>query len=330
MSTSRPTTSHRLLAAVCAAALTLFAADATGDPQGDVSVLDSSLEFDPPANPGDPLHYRAQVEHPTGTTLQLERPDEDSRWTELDRHVERMDTDDAATTTRLEVEYAVFRPGPTAGPPVSAQFAGIDAQIALDDHRLTVRDTIDENESLAEPGDARTVDSEYGQLLWLAAFGVVLVVTTGILVYRRRRRPGGREPRFPREVALAELQQLRADTPEDDEQTLRHCERARRIVRQFLAKRWDVAALESTTDEIIEQLEQLDRSGEDLDLEQLDEWLRACDRVQFGGQPPGTEQLERLMDDAVEVVESIPPRCDDEGNGDDEDEDEHRQDDETQ
>lgn len=143
--------------------------------------------------------------------------------------------------------------------------------------------------------------------IWMIAAGAALLV--GILVfwylYRRASKPidlGG-EPednRLPWEIALEELNALKAsDLVAKGEYKLYYL-RLSEIFRAYLERRYGIAALERTTYEIIGEFRglALDKQEEEIIHRFLDE----CDLVKFAKYDPTPEDITRHFDIARDFV----------------------------
>lgn len=104
---------------------------------------------------------------------------------------------------------------------------------------------------------------------WLFHFASLAVMATVALVLARRRRSQTAEERPAHETALAALDAL-------DREKLEPVERIRaldRILRIYLHQRFELPALESTSRELIRQL----------DDPNLIDFLKTCDQIKFAG-----------------------------------------------
>jgi len=146
------------------------------------------------------------------------------------------------------------------------------------------------------------------------ALGVALLLLAGaavLLVRRRLRRTPERavplEPDVPPEtVALRALRVLDEDALPERGQLKEHFARLSLILREYLERRFRLAAVESTTAEIQDALERgpLGPEQRGAILEILDE----ADLVKFAKYDPGTEAARIALDRARRWVEKAAPR----------------------
>lgn len=135
----------------------------------------------------------------------------------------------------------------------------------------------------------------------------------GILLYRwfsRRERPEVAPPplpvKLPHEIALEEIETLRADDPFGQGSAREHFFRLSEIVRKYIEGRYGVLALERTTHEIESEFDErfvmMEIKAPLMNL------LKACDLVKFAKQKPGREQADTAVNRAVEFIEATKPK----------------------
>lgn len=143
--------------------------------------------------------------------------------------------------------------------------------------------------------------------IWMIAAAIAIVV--GILVfwylYRRAGKPIdlGKEPvddRLPWEIALAELDSLRASDLVAKGEYKEYYLRLSEIFRAYLERRYGISALERTTHEIITEFRglALDKQEEEVIHRFLDE----CDLVKFAKYDPSNADIDRHFGVAREFV----------------------------
>ena len=284
----------------------LLAAPAAADDV--VHVVDSSLEYGDDPSLGDEITYTIEVEHPAGTELDLTLPPDGSRWSEINRQIETTTSGDQSTT-QATLRYAIFRPGPTTGPPaqllLDAQPTGVEAPRK----DLLVAAVTDEETTLGLPRSPWQLWSQHRTLTWyaLGAVGFGLLAIGGALFLRRRRHAHARafEPP-PHVIALDALERLAENLPTAREQFKPFYFELSYVLRRYLGQRFDFPGAELTTTEMVSTLREVDPS--EVSVDDVTRWLRACDRVKFAGYIPGARRAENDLERAMDFVESTIPR----------------------
>lgn len=270
-------------------------------------VLEATLEADSPVTVGDEVLYTVTVEHDPATSAVIDRPRDGSRWREIDRQVDT-DIDGDTAITRATIHYAIFRPGPTSGPPVSvAVETGDDTTgIDLDHHGVEVDAVSDQDAPLADPRGPWVVLSEYTTHLWigLGIAGLGLFALLGTLALRRRDRRGPPPPApTPREVAIEALKKLERTDLDDKREWKPFFVQLSAIIRRYLGDRWHFPGTEHTTTEIVDTLTAIDDPDFRIEVNAVADWLRTCDRVKFAAYTPTTDEVRRCLEQAFDIVE---------------------------
>ena len=105
----------------------------------------------------------------------------------------------------------------------------------------------------------------------------------------------------PHEVALEKLQELQAKKLWQKGNIKLYQSELTHIIREYLEGRYDIAALESTTDEIIESLSEALKSNED--VVSLKRILQVADLVKFAKAKPDENVHQTFMNEAESFVE---------------------------
>jgi len=138
----------------------------------------------------------------------------------------------------------------------------------------------------------------------LGGLAFLLLGGSGYWYYKRKQNEALPEP-IPvpipaHETALSKLDELKKEKLWQQGQVKEYQTRLTYIVREYLENRYEVQALESTTDQILRDLKHLNFSSE---LKgKLREMLQLADMVKFAKAQPPVEIHERLMKDAEEFV----------------------------
>ncbi len=158
----------------------------------------------------------------------------------------------------------------------------------------------------ADPGPAelpgRMLQEPASTATW--PIGAAILAAFLVLLYpivRRRSRQGKKErsspPVPPFETAMQRLERLREALPATMDEMERFFVEASEMMREYLARRYSLPALERTTEELL--VSPWGRSMMDSDHgRDLAEILRTCDAVKFGGPLPDEAGCTRLLDRA--------------------------------
>lgn len=135
---------------------------------------------------------------------------------------------------------------------------------------------------------------------------LLILIISALLWYFMRRKNKEEETeetvviRTADEVALEKLQKLRAKQLWQSGQIKEYQSELTRIIREYLENRYSIAALESTTAEIVRQLQSINLSGDRID--QLKQVLQIADLVKFAKANPPVDIHERFLNIAEEFV----------------------------
>ncbi len=285
---------------------------AEGVAASDITVVSAKLDSDSTVTVGDRLIYRAEFEHPLHTSVEIDRPQQGSRWAELNRRI-TTDEHDETSVTQATIEYAIYRPGPTSGPPVNLRIVDADTpeHISLAEHELHVEAVSEEGESLGDPRSPWPLWTTTTAHLWVlagtAGFGFLALL--GFVVMRRRRIDDLLEPvPSAEERALESLRRLRDANLIAEEEWEPFYVRLSTTIRRYLGRRFDFPGTELTTTEIIDKIGALDDPDFQIDTEVVARWLRACDRVKFAGHIPAEQSARDHLDEAFHIVEKTKKR----------------------
>lgn len=143
-------------------------------------------------------------------------------------------------------------------------------------------------------------------LPYIIGLGVLVGgIFLGLFLYRRINKKGAADEvavikRPADEVAIEKLDKLKEAKLWQQGMIKQYQSELSRIVREYVENRYEILALESTTDEIFQDLKQKD-FNEDL-KDNLREMLQLADLVKFAKAEPPVERHEQLMQFAEEFV----------------------------
>lgn len=177
--------------------------------------------------------------------------------------------------------------------PVALTVVGVDVDLQGD-----IKD-------IKPPLDAPWLFEDYLPYILLL---LVLLIVVGALVYWRRKRRRSIEPdRFvrrvpPHETALAALRDLEDARLWQQGKTKEYYSRVTEIIRVYLEGQYGVPALESTSDEILSVMKNLDR-GQGV-FKELTSFLLTADLVKFAKYVPTLEENTQELASAYTIVRS--------------------------
>ena len=137
--------------------------------------------------------------------------------------------------------------------------------------------------------------------------GLLIILALAALIYffykkkKERNEPPPPEIIIPaHELALNKLSDLKNAKLWQQGEVKEYQSQLTYIVREYIENRFDIQALESTTDQIVSQLHNL--NVEDIFKKQLREMLQMADLVKFAKAKPPVNVHQRLMDEAESFV----------------------------
>jgi hypothetical protein len=141
--------------------------------------------------------------------------------------------------------------------------------------------------------------------LYLAVFAIALFIflITRPIKQRKKQRKKIEKPEIKRpahEIALEKLSRLRAEELWQKGEIKQFQSELSYIIREYLENRYGVRALESTTMEIVRDLEK-QRFGDE-DIVKLKELLQISDLVKFARAKPEASVHDRFLDDAFDFI----------------------------
>jgi len=283
------------------------AADESGQLEAVLSATPSALYI------GDRVHLALEVNAPAGFRV-LDPPEQLPPLLIL----ERSQDPGAEEGLRWTWEATVFQVGPVALEPVELRFLdpeGRQGAVLLGSLEIEVLSMLEEGEEdLADirgpvevPMDLRPL------LLWVGAPLLALLaclVLAWLLLrwWRGRKERRAAAPALPPEpahvVALRRLDALRAKGPPPPTQAKPYYVDLSETVREYLEGRFEVEALERTTEEMAFLLRRI-RINQRL-ADRILAWLGRCDLVKFARQPPADGQAKEDLEEAYAYVRETP------------------------
>jgi len=219
--------------------------------------------------------------------------------------------------SKSDYNITTFTTGEYVIPPIEITYAGPDGEkksISSERIFITVRSV---GATEAEMEDIRglkpPIDVKGGSKVFYA--GALLLLAAGFLAwfYLRSRAKALKIPEIPKElkkpaweVATSELQALRDSGLLKQGLIKQYYIDLSEIIRKYIQRRFQVLALDRTTQEIKQELKgiKIDRGIIDL----IHSFLQDCDLVKFAKFIPSEAQINQHLKQAFEIVESTKPK----------------------
>ena len=301
--------SSRFLWLVIASILSLLSLEGASA-QGAIRIL--SHQFDPAKiTVGDPIQLRLRIEADENLHIYLDpRDDSEHAHLEVDKpQVKRIKSEESLTgKVRYEVTYPLraFAIGTHSLPPIKIKYIRADGNSGS----VQTPNYLFEVQSVKSPGatEMKEIKGPWSAppnwlLYILAALLVIMVVGTLIFFYlRKRAKPIDLQPevgpqRQPHEIAYEQLNQIeRMNWVAQGEMKIYHTEISH-VIRQYLATRYNIPALEMTTQELLGRVQ-----PEDIPQELVRHFFTSCDLVKFARYSPAKPEAHERMEEARRIV----------------------------
>ncbi|MFQ5649343.1 MAG: hypothetical protein ACE5IY_05325 [bacterium] len=167
----------------------------------------------------------------------------------------------------------------------------------------------------SEAGDVRGIkvphglQEDYRKIIIWSSIALAFLVLVAISFYIWRRRKAGKgilpqkvePPRPAHEIALEELTALKASSLLAEGRVKAYYSHMSDIIRRYIEGRYFIVALEMTTRELIEELQNAEVEDETIAL--IQEFLAVCDLVKFAKYQPGAKAHDATFDKAFNLVQ---------------------------
>jgi hypothetical protein len=216
------------------------------------------------------------------------------------------------------LELAFFRTGDVELPPLPFMLqtseGGEPVPVRAGPYRFSIVSTLPDTASAADIRDIKgpiEPPRRWDRGRILGALVLLVLLAAALILWRRRRRPEEESvpavpPVPPQIVALQALRKLEEDALPARGKFEEHYLRLSHILRRYVEDRFGLPALESTTNEIEEELRRQRRGVEDAD--ELLRILEESDLVKFAKLKPGVEPAAAGLRAARAWVERNAPR----------------------
>lgn len=156
---------------------------------------------------------------------------------------------------------------------------------------------------------------DFKPYLWWVALGVLIIGLILYFVLKKKKEEVIEEivPALPPfEEAMEKLQELDKKLLWQNNRVKAYYSELTEIVRGYIERELNIPALENTTDEIMDMLQELYRSNEIVTsketVQKLKELLREADLVKFAKSKPLSDEIEEDRKDAEEIVNKLKPK----------------------
>ncbi len=214
---------------------------------------------------------------------------------------------------RREYTISTYDVGDYEIPPVTVRYSvGKDTawkELTTETIKITV-----ESLKPSEAGDIRDVkppleiERNWMRIIRFMAAGLIIVlIVILIFVYFKRRKEGKsllphreKPKRPPHEIALEELEQLLQQQLLEKGEIKQFYILISEIIRRYVEGRFFIVAIEMTTSQLIDTMIEAEVEKEDVQL--VEDFLMQCDLVKFAKYMPTSEEHQKVIDQAFEIV----------------------------
>ncbi|MBT5876882.1 MAG: hypothetical protein HOH43_25900 [Candidatus Latescibacteria bacterium] len=267
---------------------------------------------------GDALIYTIVVNSPPSAVVE---------WPDLTKTIGPFDVrsfehdgphaiDNGQFADTLRYALTVFEVGAHTIPPFELPYTLTVSARESDASRLAIADSLeiavvsvidDEATDIRDLKDPAELPDSIPWYVWVTSLGLMLALVAAAVYYYRRR---GREEAVPEapaaearkpahELAYEELASLAEKGLVDQGMVANHYTELSEIIRRYLSRRYQILAMEITTTELLEGLN--DKDFRDTDRELLANLLGECDLVKFARYIP-TKTLQHQTINRVQTL----------------------------
>ena len=220
---------------------------------------------------------------------------------------------DGRVINKSEYLITTFTTGEYVIPPITISYTdpqGEKKQIRSEPLFILVK-SVGASESDKEDirGLKSPIDIKGGYWAYLLLLPVLAVMGAGGFLYYRHKSRGLALPEIPEElqkpaweVALYELDSLRDSDLLERGEIKRYITILSEIIRKYIERRWEVSALDRTTEEIRAGIRRI--KLEQRVVESIYSFLFFCNFVKFAKYVPSAEEMEKGLNDAHFIVKS--------------------------
>ena len=220
-------------------------------------------------------------------------------------------TKDGKIVNKSEYIITTFTTGEYVIPPITVNYTdpnGEKKQIESEPLFILVKSvgaTESDKEDIRGLKPPIKIKGRYWAYLFILPI-LALLGAFGFLYYRQRTKAVAL-PKIPEElkkpaweVALLELENLKSSEPLERKEIKKHYIVLSDIIRKYLERRYQITALDRTTQEVKAELKRVKAEGEVTDL--VYGFLISCDLVKFAKYIPSKEEIEQDWNEAFTIV----------------------------
>jgi len=213
----------------------------------------------------------------------------------------------------IEYKLVAYKPGSYSIPPVTIRC--IDAmgrEYSLKSQSLKFRVRKVRPNGAVDIKDIKSPENVPRNItVYLLIFGIIVLgfgIATYLLHFKNRKTPVTIEPEtvirppLPHEIALRELSEIESMGLVAKGEMKEYYSRVSEVIRRYIERRYGIAALEMTTEVLLEALKAKQHSYND--ISKISEFLNACDFVKFAKYQPSTSESRNLLQQARDIVGS--------------------------
>ena len=220
-------------------------------------------------------------------------------------------TKDGKVINKSEYMITTFTTGEYVIPPITINYTdpkGEKRQIKSEPLFILVK-SVGTSESDKEDirGLKPPIEIKGGYWVYLLILPVLALLGAGGFLYYRQRAKGLALPEIPEElqkpaweVALLELDNLENSDLLKKKQIKKYFSTLSDIVRKYIQRRYEISALDRTTEEIKGEMKRVKLEQNVAELTYV--LLCFCDLVKFAKYIPSTEEIEKSLNDAYNIV----------------------------
>ena len=272
-----------------------------------------SHDFDPDhITVGDPVQLHLRIEADENLHIYLNPIDlSEHEHLEVNKpQVKRIESESPSTgKTHYEVTYPIraFAIGEHTLPPITIKYTDADGNSGS----VQTSAYLFEVQSVKSPSDTEmkeikgpwSVPPNWLLYILVALLMIVVIAVIIFLYLRRRAKPMDLQPeavlqRQPHEIAYEQLNRIAGmNWVAQGEMKVYHTEISH-VVRQYIAARYHIPALELTTQELLDRLQ-----SEEIPKELVQQFFTNCDLVKFARYSPTKPEAHERMEEARRIVD---------------------------
>lgn len=263
---------------------------------------------------GDLIKYSVIVRRNPDVEVQMPPPGANLGMFEIrDYNIAEPDKENKQIVEQINYSISTFETGEFEIPPLGIRYTVAGDTTVQELRTESIKITV-ESLKPSEEGDIRDIKMpleiprSYRQLIFIIIV-CVLVIAIGVLsfFFIKRYKEGkslipkrAKLPRPPHEVALEDLEKLVASNLLASSEVKKYYVTISEIIRRYIEGRFFIIALEMTTTQLLDNMQQANIAPETIELTR--EFLENCDLVKFAKYIPTNEENEKIIQQAFDFV----------------------------